>query len=168
MIMHCTARAQRRLGLKPADLADGSHSDAGLAEWYCNVIVLQRRPVFLLTHAETLFAFFMFAAGRSAHEVFWREVRAHARAILSDIGADSAVAELVLDGGVDAFAKTRDRGVLGSMVDYTKMAEIIVWNSGGLEHTGLVDLTRHMNSTPMSRIGMSFPEDKMRQLLDWR
>ncbi len=165
MIVRCTARAQRRLGLTPRDLEDGIDTDAGLAEWYCNVVVLERRPVFLLTHAETLFAFFMFAAGKSAHEVFWRELRAHARATLAEIGADPAVVELVLDGGVDAFAKTRDRGVLGSMVDYAKMAEIIVWNSGGLERTGLVDLTRHMNSTPMSRIGMGYPEDKIREIL---
>lgn len=126
MIIRCTARAQRRLGLKSGDLVPAADADARLAEWYCNIVVLERRPVFLLTHAETLFAFFMFAAGKSTHEVFWREVRAHARAALADIGADPAVAKLVLDGGVDAFAKTRDRGVLGSMVDYARMAEIIV------------------------------------------
>lgn len=163
MIIRCTARAQRRLGLRPADLADGVSADAGLAEWYCNVVILERRPVFLLTHAETLFAFFMFAAGKSKHEVFWQEVRAHARAALSDMGVDPAVAELVLGRGPDVFAKTKDRGVLGSMVDYAKMAEIIVWNSGGLERTGLIDLTRHMNRTPMSRIGMLTPEDMIRQ-----
>jgi hypothetical protein len=150
--------------LTPRDLEAGLDTDAGLAEWYCNAIVLERRPVFLLTHAETLFAFFMFAAGKSRHEVFWREVRAHARAALADVDADPAVTELVLGGGVDSFAKTQDRGVLGSMVDYAKMAEIIVWNSGGLERTGLVDLTRHMNRTPMSRIGMNSPEDMIRQV----
>lgn len=77
--------------------------------------------------------------------------------------ADPAVAELVLGRGPDVFAKTKDRGVLGSMVDYAKMAEIIVWNSGGLERTGLIDLTLHMNRTPMSRIGMQTPEDMIRQ-----
>ncbi len=164
MIIRCTVRAQRRLGLKPSDLSPFADTDAGLAEWYCNAIVLDRRPVYLLAHAEMLFAFFMFAAGKSRHEVFWREVRAHARATLADVGADPAVTELMLDGGVDSFAKTQDRGVLGSMVDYAKMAEIIVWNSGWLERTGLVDLTRHMNRTPMSRIGMNSPEDMIRQV----
>lgn len=165
MIVRCTARAQRRLGLKSADLKDSVDTDAGLAEWYCNVVVLGRRPVFLLTHAETLFAFWMFAAGKTSHEVFWREVRVHARNALGDIGVDLAGAELVLDKGSDVFTKTRDRGVLGSMVDYAKMAEIIVEQSGGLERVGLLRLTQHMNRTPMSRIGMGYPEDKIRQVL---
>lgn len=123
MIVRCTARAQRRLGLQPTNLANVHQGGAGLAEWYCNVVVLERRPVILVTHARTLFAVWMLAAGKASHGVFWRELRAHARRALGDAGVASADAGLVLDEGRDAVAKTLDRGVLGSMVDYARMGQ---------------------------------------------
>jgi hypothetical protein len=53
MLVRCTARLLKLFGSRSAPLVDG---DAGVDDWYANVLMIERRKCLLLVHAETLFA----------------------------------------------------------------------------------------------------------------
>jgi hypothetical protein len=165
MLVRCTKRAQTRLRLKVADLVDVPDAPAGPAEWYCNVAVLERRPFFLLTHASTLFAFWMPVAGSTAPDVFGRRAREHAGAALASAGVDASKAGHIVGEGPVVFAKTRDRRVLGSMVDQVHMTKACLAYDGGLGQVGVDGLNESINEAPMSAIAMQSPRIAILRLL---
>ena len=55
MMVRCTAKALRLLGVPPAALAD---VEPGEDDWYANLLWFDRRKCLLLTHAGTVFSVF--------------------------------------------------------------------------------------------------------------
>ena len=53
MLVRCTARLLKLFGSRSGPLVD---ADAGVDDWYANVLMIERRKCLLLVHAETLFA----------------------------------------------------------------------------------------------------------------
>ncbi len=164
MIIRCTKKAQKRLHLKPADLAEVPDTE-NPTEWYCNVAVLERRPYFLLTHRLTLFAFWMPLKGNAGRVRFGKKVREYARRNLKNIGIDDVENVPVLDDESDHFAKTADRAVLGSMNDYINQTKYQVADRDGLDKTPLEVFSRYLNEVPMGAIDMDYPEERMRDLI---
>lgn len=165
MLIRCTQKARKRLHLKPSDLTEVSdHKDP--TEWYCNVAVLERRPYFLLTHRLTLFAFWMPLKGNTDHSEFGRKVREYARRNLKDIGIDDVENVPVLDDEDDRFAKTADRAVLCSMVDYVHLTKYQIVHWGLQNNVRLEPLSYYLNDTPMSAIGMDYPRLHMKILVE--
>ncbi len=159
MVIRCTERARKRLRLEPTDIVDIGDGPPSLKEWYCNCLVLQRRPFFLVTHAPTLFSFWMPVAGHTNRPGFSAAMRKYARNALAEAGVvDEASAAEVLDDGPDLFSKTCDRGVLGSMVDFAHMSKAVVAHQGVLAHVSLDEMNSLMNRSPMSKLGMQAPD----------
>lgn len=161
MIIRCTGRARKRMRLELTDTADTGGGSPSLKEWYCNCVVLQRRPFFLVTHAQTLFSFWMPVAGHANRPAFSVAMRKHARKALAEVGVDEVSAATVLDEGPDLFSRTSDRGVLGSMVDLAHVSKAVVAHRGGLAHVSLDEMNRLMNRSPMSKLGMQAPDQKI-------
>ena len=152
--------------LKPSDLTQVPDTE-NLTEWYCNVAVLERRPYFLLTHRLTLFAFWMPLKGNTDHAEFGRKVREYARNNLKNIGIEVVDMVPVLDDDQDIFAKTVDRAVLGSMVDYVHLTKHQIDYRGVRDGVVFLDeLSRYLNDVPMSAIGMDPPRTHMKFLVD--
>ncbi len=147
--------------MEPDDNADVADGPPSLKEWYCNCLVLRRRPFFLVTHAQTLFSFWMPVAGHANQPAFSEAMRKHARQALAEVGVDESMAAKVLDSGPDLFARTSDRGVLGSMVDFAHMSKAVVADRGGLAHDSLHQMNRLMNRSPMSKLGMQAPDQEI-------
>jgi len=158
MIIRCTKKAQKRLYLKPSDLSSISADNTEMKEWYCNVAVLQRRPYFLLTHGITLFAFWMPLAGNTAIEDFSKKMREYALSAFRTAGISGWGIFQVLDDEKDLFAKTADRRVVGSMVDYVKISKFQLEYRGGMQYLPLESLNCYLNDMPMSMLGMSSPQ----------
>jgi len=161
MIFRLTQKVSNKLRIPCEELAQSS---ASILEWYCNLVVAQRRQFFLFTQAATLFSFWAPAAGYSRGE-FSPMFRRRATDALRDYGfSDDDVATLIHDGP-DVFARSVDRGVVGSMVDYAKMFRHAVDHEGGLERLGPRSMNNIANECPMSRIGMESPTRYLRQVL---
>jgi hypothetical protein len=153
MIFRLTQKVSNKLRIPCEELAQSS---ASMLEWYCHLVVAQRRQFFLFTQAATLFSFWAPAAGYSRGE-FSPMFRRRATDALRDYGfSDDDVAKLI-DDGPDVFARSVDRGVVGSMADYAKMFRHAVDHEGGLERLGPRSMNNIANECPMSRIGMESP-----------
>ena len=139
-------------------------SHASMLEWYCNLVIVQRRQFFLFTQATTLFSFWTPAAGWSRADFSSRSWR-HATDTLKDYGfTDQDVAKIV-DSEPDTFSTSLDRGVTGSMVDYAKMLQYSVDYEGGLDRMSTRAMNDIANQCPMSKIGMEHPAEYLRQVL---
>ncbi len=161
MIFRLTQKASTKLGARTSSVEAGYSS---LREWYCNLVVAQRRQFFLFTQAATLFSFWLPAAGLK-HAELGQAFRSQARDVLRDYGfLDDDIAKIV-DDGPDVFAKAADRGVIGSMVDYAKMLQYVVDHRGGLENLRPRDMNDIANECPMSKIGMEQPAGYLREVL---
>lgn len=139
-------------------------SHASMLEWYCNLVIVQRRQFFLFTQATTLFSFWTPAAGWSRADFSSRSWR-HATDTLKDYGfTDQDVAKIV-DSEPDTFSTSLDRDVTGSMVDYAKMLQYSVDYEGGLDRMSMRAMNDIANKCPMRKIGMEHPAEYLRQVL---
>jgi hypothetical protein len=161
MIFRLTQKASTKLGTETTSLASGHPS---LLEWYCNLVVAQRRQFFLLTQSATLFSFWMPARGLKRTE-FGETFRSEARMALRDYGIRDDDIARIIDDGPDVFGKAADRGVIGSMVDYAKMLQYMVDERGGLENLDPREMNNIANECPMSKIGMEQPAHYLREIL---
>jgi len=161
MIFRLTHKASTKLRIHCEAIGQGQ---ASMLEWYCNLVIVQRRQFFLFTQATTLFSFWTPAAGWSRAE-FSSRFRRHATDTLKDYGfTDQDVARIV-DSEPDTFSTSVDRGVTGSMVDYAKMLQYSVDYEGGLDRMSTRAMNDIANECPMSKIGMEHPAEYLRQVL---
>ncbi len=152
MILRLTQKTALRLKQRRADLADIDVDDP-MREWYVNVVVADRIPLLLFTHAASLFSFWTRAAGVTSGPALSARFRDEGRDVLAEYGFPDRHVDLLLGQPPDILALTVDKGVLGSMVDYAAMLR---WHVAG--HAGLAGLSRRRlndiaNECPMSRIG---------------
>ena len=168
MTFRCTEKVRKRVGVGPALLAPPPDLVAA-NEWYCNVLTLARRPVYMVTHALSLFTLLFPAAGASTPAALAAAVRVQVRAALARQGFAPEAAGRILDEGPDQFCKTTDRGVLGSMNDFARMADWTAYDHQSAD-PDLLAMTadEHMNPAPMTVLGMESPRDVLRLLLEPR
>jgi hypothetical protein len=163
MIFRLTRKAATKLHLPKGWNAAGGEEPT-LTEWYCNVVPVQRRQLFLFTHARSLFSFWHPAAGVNKWEGFVRLFRQTAREVLADYRFPERDIQRLMNEGPDIAAKTVDRGVLGSMVDYAKLLQYAVEDAGGLDRLSPRERNDIANECPMSKID-AHPDDYLRRLL---
>ena len=161
MIFRATRKAASKLRIACSAITGG---DPTMVEWYCNVVVIRRRPFFLFTHAPSLFSFWTPAAGAN-RDGFGAMFRRGATDTLNGYGFSNSDVTRIVDDGPDVFAKAVDRRVIGSMVDYAKMLRHAVNYEDGLEQLGARAMNDIANECPMSMIGMESPVDYLRQIL---
>jgi hypothetical protein len=135
VVLRCTAKLLNLLGARANDLAVLEPNDA---DWYVNLLWLDRRKCLLLAHAGTLFP------------VFAADVRKAELLPLGSFVARLIQWELRAEGlPLDAFgnldlnsielARTASRTVLGYMNEMARYCEYAIADSGGL---GRCDIER--------------------------
>lgn len=166
MIFRCTQKVRDALGLSKGELLNSTDHAEDLAEWYCNLLRIDRRKLLLFTQASTLYSFLVPGIRQPDLENFGDLFRSHLARNLERQGFSADQAEFLLNSGPDHFAKAHDRSVLGSMNDHARMCKLHVEYYGGFERIDFVDLNRRLNSTPMSRIGMRHASMALREILE--
>jgi hypothetical protein len=161
MIFRLTHRASNKLRIHCEPIAQ---NPASLPEWYCSLVIVQRRQFFLFTQATTLFSLWVPAAGWSRAE-FSPRFRRHTADALRDYGFADRDIVRILDDGPDFFSPSADRAVVGSMVDYAKMLQYSADYEGGLDHLSPRAMNDIANECPMSKIGGNRPARYLRQVL---
>ena len=72
--------------------------------------------------------------------------------------ASMALSESLLDRfdvyGEERYAPTNYRGIVGSMLDYRNMFDVMVSADGGLEQADIRGINAQLNESPMSVLGM--------------
>ena len=128
MNFRCTKKAQVRLRLTPSGLAPVPDT-VSTVDWHCNVVTLGKRPFFLFAHSQSLYAFFVAAAGNSPLDAFGRAFRDQLAAALAREGVAAGLGARLMDDGPDTICRAIDRRVLGTMNDHVNMSRFYLYRS---------------------------------------
>jgi hypothetical protein len=131
MIFHCTKKAQDFLGLAPKDLVVVPGNDpAPLTAWYVNVFTIDRRRCLHVTEAATFYTCTVVGVRKDQ----LRHPGGLIRDVLLDTLRDDGLPTQGLREqlGMDSYAKTVSRQVLGVMNEQAAMFEARVAGRGGL------------------------------------
>lgn len=152
MLLRCTARLLGLLGKRDIVLVDDPPSDA---DWYANLLWLDRRKCLLLTHAGTLFL----------ADVRKRDLQPAGPLIVARVEAALGDEQLPADllGPLEPdglrIGRTASRSILGFMNDSALACHYAVEQAGGLESTDLDDLNRFLRRQLHNRGGYRQPLD---------
>ena len=149
MILRCTAKMLTLLGARATALPDVPPSGD---DWYLNLLWIERRKCFLLTHAGTLFPVFV-ADVRKA------DLRPLGRYVVSLIEEHLRSELLAADtlGRLDPdnvhLAKTASRSILGVMNDAALHARYQIEAMGGIDRSDTISLNHFLRRTLHNRAG---------------
>ena len=163
-------RTTRKLrGLLPITGDQGASSDGALGDWYVNRFVVDRRPLLIVMSELSLFSVITPAREvRSLPQRLASIVAGRLRGIGIDerlVEAEAAAMTPVIIGG------TKDRSVLGSLIEFCRLAELSL-PINGWDETSLPEIETFLQGTPCRCGGRFedtiFPADKTRRLLEER
>lgn len=151
MLVCCTSKLIKEIGLAKNDLADNVSREDTLGEWYANLFFFQRKKCLIFTNARTLFTFLSFGVNRTQIKNLGELFREGLGKALLDEGFDGALIRCLIDECRDIqFGKANNKSVLGAMNDHVRSTKWKVWCDGGLEKYDYTRLIKKLNRTPFS------------------
>ena len=143
MVVRCTAKALKLIGLRPTELAEIEASDD---DWYLNLLWFDRRKCLLVVHAGTAFT------------VYVPDVRKHDLDPIGPLLVDAIAAALddeilpvdvlgVLDPEDVRIAKTASRSVLGIMNDVAYHLDYMLDRYGSVLDVDVITVNRQLQRT---------------------
>jgi hypothetical protein len=148
VVLRCTVKALKLLGLRPAALAE---VEAGDDDWYLNLLWFDRRKCLLLVHAGTLFPVFAPDVRKADIVPFPAWVARTVAANLQRAGLPAHVLSAV-DADTPV-GKTASRRVLGFMNDMAVHIDYAVAAAGSLHGCDEELLNRALRDVPYQVAG---------------
>lgn len=169
MLIRCTAKLLKEIGLTNSSLVDSAQDESTLGEWYANLFFVQRKKCIIFTNARTLFSFISFDINRAQiknlGEVFRRGL---GKALLDEDFDGALIQRLVNECRDIRFAKAHDRSVLGVMVDHIKNTKWMVMRDGGLERCNFSEIIKQLNRTPLLTKEFTYSIEELGRVLGTR
>lgn len=142
VVLRATQKVMRRL--PPSSLEPGV-SDTALGDWYVNRIVVDRQPLLLLVSSSSLLT--LLAPARAVRELPSR-LGTMVSQRLQRLGIPTELIEAELTAMSPVLVgSTRDRSVLGSMIDFAKHIPFYL-DSGSWDTTTLPFVEARLAETP--------------------
>lgn len=163
-LFRVTKKLARGLSSKP--LSTPAEPTEPQHEWFADLFYVEGKKCVIWVHRPTLLIFVrpsvVASELREFHGLFRYEFRTAMAAM--------ALPEVLLGRfGIyhpEAYAPTNDRGVLGSMLDYRKMFEVMVEHDGGLARAPIASINAKLNESPMSLLGMDSAAERIDRFVD--
>ena len=163
MIVRPTAKLMAHLKITGDN--DLSPSTTILGDWYCNVLSFKAQRVILCTSEATLLPVLLSAKNI---ELFSKKFPEAVAEVLMTLGeAPLAVQAEIGEMRNFSIAKTVNRQVLGSMVDFARMLEFEVEEHPHIlkaSPVSLLELQLRLAKAPCSPIGMNSPDQATREI----
>lgn len=116
MIIRCTAKLLKEMGLAKADLSNNISVKSSLDGWYAHLFFLARRKCVMFTHAKTYYAFVAYDAKRENIRQLGELFRVNLGRRLYDDGfSPDAIKKALADAKTVTYGRTTDRHVVGVM-----------------------------------------------------
>ena len=162
-IVRCTAKLLKELGTN--QLTETSQSPS-LWDWHANLLRIERKKWVLFTNDQTLYSFFVRFVKRPLPPDFVEMFRL---GLFKSLMGE-ALTELLVENALRyhrnvVIARTKSRGVLGSMNDLAFQLKCLIEIMGGLARADLSEVNREMNRIPMSAINYRVSIDELRRRL---
>jgi len=170
MLLRCTKKLLKELGLANSHLVDDIADESTLGEWYANLFFVQHQKCIIFTNARTLFTFISFHVSRAEirsnlDKLFRREL---GRILLEEDFDGALIQRLVNECSRLQFARTKDRSILGIMVDHVKNIKWTVMRYGGLVEASYSRIIKQLNRPPFLTQEFTYSIEELRRVLGIR
>lgn len=163
-VFRVTKKLATALKLKlPA--ASTEHENAG-HEWFSDLFYAASKKCVIWVHRSTLFTFVRPMVSAAELGQFPALFRYEVRTAIASMALPESLLERFDIHGDERYAPTNDRSVVGSMLDYRKMFELMVEADGGFEQADIRGINALLNKSPMSVLGMESAVDVVRKVLE--
>ena len=165
LLIRCTGKLQKELGLKKADLHESEPQFSYMGQWHANLIYVNRRKCVVFVNDKTRFNFIEVDVSRD----YIRRMPEWFAASLSCALQNEAIEQDVIDRILAeyeeiGFAKTNDKSVLGSLNDLAYHYEFSILDFGGVHSPMIPEVIHRLNHMPMSPINWKYSIDVLRSL----
>lgn len=165
LLLRCTAKLRKEMGLKEAGLYDGEAPGSPLDTWYANLLRISRRKCVLFTHAESLFSFLTFDASKARLKNLDSVFREGLQEAMTREGFTPSVISQLMGRYKDAwYARTDSRKVLGSMNDLASLFKYHIL-SDGADYNNLPATILRLNRVPFSPLAGRYAIEEFSGLL---
>jgi hypothetical protein len=167
LILKCTRKVSKELGVKRGDLPQISRDDNPmlLGDWFVNSLRWGHTKILLFANAETLYSFLVEYRKKDLRELgqlFRTNLKSQLLAENFELGQ---IERLLAEYQSITLAQTDNRSVLGSMNDLASMYQYWKGAEGG--EFDLIQAGREINRTPQLKRGGRYSIDLLREKMDW-
>ena len=161
MILQATKKVQEFIGIKTASIPDAS--DAFWC-WHVNLFFINRKKCLLVTHTRSLYSVFLYGVVKKELPSLAQRIGATLKEQMRrDDFTIAQISYLLENLGEIAYAKTSDRGTLGTMNDMMHAIKLHVIHN---DTTDEQFLSGKVNQTPYSRHEFAYPKDEFRHQIE--
>ena len=154
MILRCTSKVLKELGLVKSKLSSVPGNEAPFGEWYVNLFHLNRRKCLMFTNAGALFSFVVAGVSRkdikNFPDLFRKEL---SKALFYEEFSAGQIQEIMKLADKITIAKTINRSVLSSMNQMIFEYEVTAWKYRDLGEKGMIEANRKLNRMLRGAIG---------------
>ena len=162
-IIRCTQKALKLLNMP---ISKDAEIDNPLAEWYCNLLWIERKKCLLFTHEKTLFSFLVVDFRKGDVKNLDTIVQNHLRKALENLPvSNNKINRFMHQTEGFILTKTASKRILGSMNDYAYQYMVNIAHHGGLDNCDINEMIYQVNTNPMSMISYKSGNKLMLELL---
>lgn len=151
MILRCTAKLLKEMGLSRLHEANDNPQQPILSDWHANLFFLSRKKNIIFCDSGTFFTLVSFNVRRDEIRNIGRLFRNELVKTLLDEDIDGTTIQQVMDANKEIeLGPTRDRKVLGIMVDHVKNLRCMIEaHNIGWNYDKLSVMARDLNRAPL-------------------
>jgi len=166
LMIRCTKKLRKEMGLKQPDLAPEESGDRPfLGSWYANLIYIDRRKCVLFVNEKTLFNFIVPDVLKAHLKDLSVLFKIFLQCVLADEGFETHIREKILAEYTEVgYANTENRSVLSSMNELAFHYKDYILADGGVRNCTVPGIIRDLNRMPMSAIGRKHPVEALKTL----
>lgn len=166
LLIRCTRKLQKEMGLAAAVLATQVAGDGVLGSWHANLIYIKRRKCVLFVNDATRFNFIAVDIPRAQIRKIDECFRLHLSAVLADYGLPDRVREAVrAEASAIGYAGDTDKSVLGTLNDLAFHYKHLIGVHGGVHSVAVPGIIRQLNEMPMGPINWAYPIEALKTRL---
>lgn len=163
MLIHCTAKLFREMGIKKVTTISGDNSSS-LGDWYANMFYTRRRKNVIFVNSRSLFTFICFDVTRKHIRNLGKLFREGlSSAMLDEDFKTGTIQGIINETQNIEYAKTQDRKVLGVMVDHVKNAKFFIENKPDWV---LKELAKFLNRTPLLTFDFRYAINEFHRIIE--
>lgn len=167
-LIRCTAKLQKEMGLKKADLSQAENKEGLLGQWHANLIIMNRKKCVLFVNDKTLTNFLVPDLPRSEIRKLDFIFCDWLVPVLFKEGYSEKAIELILSEYKELeYAATNSRKVLGHIKDLAFLYEANIYSAGGVHTADMPELIKKMNNVPMNASReTTWPNKELKKLIE--
>ena len=165
-IIHCTLKLLKELDISLVEPDKIPLPTEGLGNWYANLLRLDRRKCLVFTNEKSLYTFLIPKVLKANLKNIEQEFLINLSYNLQNEGFGLEVINRVMQEYQEiGFAKTSNRQVLSSMIEFAFQYDYFIRREEGLEKARIFEINKHINRTIKGALKYKHPIEALKTLL---